>query len=162
MTDPAQEKEYGPADPVAASNAAETDEPLDVDREEKDDIEITTPPQSSSHTLSEKEHEHVQKKKPELRQTKSYATTTSAATRTESNVEPKKKPWYKNYNPLRWGGIPPVPETRQVSREYNAPFLSLVYFQWMAPLMSVSSRMLFLHNYVLICAGWIQAATRAK
>lgn len=137
MTDRGQEKEYGPTDPVAASSATETDEPLDLDGEEKDFIEITTPLDSASHSLSE--NEHVEKdKKPALQHTKSYATTTSAVTRTESNVEPPKKPWYKYYNPLRWGKIPPVPETRQVCREYNAPFLSLVYFQWMAPLMSVS------------------------
>lgn len=137
MTNPGQEKEYGPTDPVASANATDSDEPLAVDGEEKDFIESTSPPDSASHSLSEKEHVE-REKKPQLQQTKSYATSNSAVTRTESNVEPP-KPWYKNYNPLRWGGIPPVPETRQVCREYNAPFLSLVYFQWMAPLMSVSA-----------------------
>jgi hypothetical protein len=67
------------------------------------------------------------------------ATTASAVTRPESQAPPKKKPWYKTPNPLRWGKIPPVPEARTVSREYNAPFLSLVYFQWIAPIMSVGS-----------------------
>jgi ATP-binding cassette subfamily C (CFTR/MRP) protein 1 len=137
MTNPAQEKEYGPTDPVAASNATETDEPLDAGGEEKDFIEVTTPGDSASHSGSEKEHIEKEKRA-ELKQTKSCATTTSAVTRTESNVEEPKKRWYKKINPLRWGGIPPVPETRQVCREYNAPFLSLVYFQWMAPLMNVS------------------------
>ncbi|KIN03816.1 hypothetical protein OIDMADRAFT_193722 [Oidiodendron maius Zn] len=56
-------------------------------------------------------------------------------TGTEPQVLPKQKPWYKNPNPLRWGKIPPVPEVRTMSREYNAPFLSLVYFQWIAPIM---------------------------
>jgi ATP-binding cassette subfamily C (CFTR/MRP) protein 1 len=137
MTNPGQDKKYGPTDPVAASNVTEIDEALDVDDEEKDFIEINTSGGSSSHSGSEKEHIEKEKR-PVLQQTKSYATTTSAVTRTESNVEQPKKRWYKKLNPLRWGGIPPVPETRQVCREYNAPFLSLVYFQWMAPLMSVS------------------------
>ena len=138
MTDPDIEKEYGPTDPVASANAATIDESLDVDGEEEDFIETTSPADSSNRSLSEK-GEIEEEKGPHLEHTKSYATTTSAVTRTESNVEPPKKPWYKSYNPLRWGGIPPVPKTRQVSREYNAPFLSLVYFQWMAPLMHVSS-----------------------
>jgi ATP-binding cassette subfamily C (CFTR/MRP) protein 1 len=163
MTDPGQEKELGLKDPVVASNATETDEPLDLASEEKDFIEVTTPGDSASHSLSEKGHVEKEDKRPALQQTKSYATTTSAVTRTESNVQPPKKPWYKNYNPLRWGGIPPVPETRQVCREYNAPFLSLVYFQWMAPLMSVSASEAAVQIcLILIYAGWIQAATRTK
>jgi ATP-binding cassette subfamily C (CFTR/MRP) protein 1 len=68
-----------------------------------------------------------------------YATTASAMTGPEPQAIPKQKPWYKNLNPLRWGKIPPVPEVRTVSREYNAPFLSLVYFQWIAPIMKVST-----------------------
>jgi ATP-binding cassette subfamily C (CFTR/MRP) protein 1 len=137
MTDPGLEKEYGPNDPVAAANATDSKEPLDVGGDEEDFIEITSTADLASHSLSEKEYTEKEKR-PQLQQTKSYATTVSAVTRTESNVE-QPKPWYKNYNPLRWGGIPPVPETRQVCREYNAPFLSLVYFQWIAPLMSVST-----------------------
>ena len=41
-------------------------------------------------------------------------------------------------NPLRWGGIPKVPDERLVSREYQAGFFSKLTFQWMTPLMSVS------------------------
>jgi hypothetical protein len=74
-----------------------------------------------------------------LEQSKSYATTTSAASGiAESSSELKPKPWYKKLNPLRWGSPPPVPETREVSREYKATFLSILVFQWMAPLMSVN------------------------
>ena len=48
-----------------------------------------------------------------------------------------KKIWYKRMNPLKRRKRPPVPEERMVSREYNANFLSLLTFQWMAPLMTV-------------------------
>lgn len=131
-----QGKEYQPTNAVAV--ATDSDEPFDVEGEEKDFIESTSPGgESARHSLSEKEY--VEEKRPQLQQTKSYATANSVTTRAESNVVQPKKPWYKNLNPLRWGGIPPVPETRKVSREYNAPFLSLVYFQWMAPMMSVSA-----------------------
>lgn len=138
MTNPGQEKEYTPTDPVSSANATDSDEPIDVDGEEKDFVESSSPvDESVRHSLSGDDPVENEKKL-QLQQTKSYATSNSVFTRTESNVEQPKKPWYKNYNPLRWGGIPPVPETRKVSREYNAPFLSLLYFQWMAPLMSVS------------------------
>lgn len=75
--------------------------------------------------------------RPELKATKSHATDTSVAT-TTTRRQPESKPWYKTPNPLRWGGVPPVPEERIVSREYKAGFFSQLTFQWMAPLMSVS------------------------
>ncbi|RYP56800.1 hypothetical protein DL771_011575 [Monosporascus sp. 5C6A] len=76
----------------------------------------------------------------ELKRSQSYATDTSAVTRTttrQSAPSPPKKPWYKTPNPLRWGSIPPVPAERQVSREYGASFFSRLTFHWMAPLMNV-------------------------
>jgi len=79
--------------------------------------------------------------KPELDRMRSYATATSATTTaTSAAVQvPERKPWYKQPNPLRWGKIPPVPETRKISPEYKANFFSSLIFHWMAPLMSVSS-----------------------
>lgn len=57
------------------------------------------------------------------------------------SVQPakQKKSWYRKLNPLRWQEAPPVPEERTPSREHGAPFLSVVTFQWMSPLMRVSS-----------------------
>jgi ATP-binding cassette, subfamily C (CFTR/MRP), member 1 len=49
-----------------------------------------------------------------------------------------KKKWYRRLNLLKRSKKPEIPGTRQVSREYHAGFLSLLTFQWMAPLMSVS------------------------
>ncbi|KAL3470334.1 P-loop containing nucleoside triphosphate hydrolase protein [Aspergillus californicus] len=43
----------------------------------------------------------------------------------------------KYLNPLRLQKVPPVPKERSVSREHGASFFSLVYFQWMSPLMKV-------------------------
>ncbi|KAF2112460.1 ABC multidrug transporter-like protein [Lophiotrema nucula] len=58
----------------------------------------------------------------------------------------KKKPWHKKLNPLKWRKPIPVPETRQVSREYQASFLSRLSFQWMAPLMDVGYQRPLEHN----------------
>lgn len=120
--------------PTTAHAADERGEPSQDDLQEK-----TSSLDSSRKDDSSPESARDEEKQAELEPTQTYATTASAATRPESHVQPKKKPWYKNLNPLRWGKIPPVPESRSVSREYNAPFLSLVYFQWMAPIISVSA-----------------------
>ncbi|KAJ6438529.1 ABC transporter family protein [Purpureocillium lavendulum] len=72
-----------------------------------------------------------------LKLTKSYATDASAATAaTTAAAQNLHKPWYKKMNPLRWGGIPKVPDERIASREYEASFLSKLTFQWMTPLMA--------------------------
>lgn len=57
-------------------------------------------------------------------------------------VEKPRKRWYKRLNPLRWEEPPPVPEERTVSKEYGAGFFSIISFQWMSPLMRVSSSLL--------------------
>ncbi len=134
MAGTGQEKEYGSADPVGAAATTHHDEPLDVDGKVDDYINITTYGEPSSHASSEtgdeKDGEKENEKRPNIDRTKSYATTTSVVTKTDSHVDVQveKKPWYKQVNPLRWGKTPPVPETRKVSREYHASFLSLVYF----------------------------------
>jgi len=131
MVDSGHEKDLRPADPAGTGETTSHDEPLDVDNEEKDYIEVATYREPSSH--DEKELQ------PGMDRARSYATTASAVTRAVSRADMprQKKPWYKKVNPLKWGGVPEVPETRGVSREYNAPFLSMVYFQWVAPMMSV-------------------------
>jgi ATP-binding cassette subfamily C (CFTR/MRP) protein 1 len=120
MTDPApgKEQEFNPADPAAEAVDPSHDEELDVDGYEKDYIEIATNGQNSSHTGSDV-GSNGNDKSPAMDRTKSYATNTSAVTRTDSHVdEPAPKPsWFSKLNPLRWGGIPPVPETRKVCRE---------------------------------------------
>ncbi|CAI6341615.1 unnamed protein product [Periconia digitata] len=57
-----------------------------------------------------------------------------------------RKKWYKRANPLKWGAKPPVPETRGVSAEYRAGFMSRLTFQWMAPLMVVGYKRPLEHN----------------
>ncbi|KAF1815867.1 hypothetical protein P152DRAFT_390622 [Eremomyces bilateralis CBS 781.70] len=48
-----------------------------------------------------------------------------------------KRTWGERLNPLKHKVLPPVPEEREVSREYTAGFFSKLTFQWIAPLMSV-------------------------
>lgn len=70
-------------------------------------------------------------------------TTTASAFPLESQPDKSagRKPWYKNLNPLKRGKAIPVPAERTVSKEYGANFLSVLTFQWMAPLMKVQPTM---------------------
>jgi hypothetical protein len=67
-----------------------------------------------------------------LAQTRSHATSASVATTKQE------KPWYKTWNPLRWGAIPPIPKEPIVSREAKAGLWSKLTFSWMGPIMTVS------------------------
>jgi ATP-binding cassette subfamily C (CFTR/MRP) protein 1 len=140
MTDSAQEKEYGVADPAAEAGNTNHSEPQDNDGSEKEYIEVNAHRHGSSQSGSDEEA-NDKEKRPVMDRSKSYATNTSEITRTESHVTTvaPPRPWYKKINPLRWSKAPPVPKERTVSREYTASFLSLVYFMWMSPLMSAST-----------------------
>src|SRR3984957_9495768 len=69
----------------------------------------------------------------------------SSSSRSESNDDAKAKAkadrptesWHSKINPLRKRNPPPVPESRRISREKGANFLSLLTFQWINPLMTV-------------------------
>lgn len=56
---------------------------------------------------------------------------------TKSSAGGRRK-WYKKANPLKWGKKPPVPKNREVCPEYHAGWFSMLTFQWMNPLMTVS------------------------
>ena len=49
----------------------------------------------------------------------------------------RRRTWKERLNPFKRKNVPPVPAERAVSREFQAGFFSALYFQWMAPLMSV-------------------------
>ncbi|KAL9612812.1 MAG: hypothetical protein Q9167_002595 [Letrouitia subvulpina] len=148
-----QEKEYSSTDPVAAAETTNTSEPV-----------ATEPLQqvvSDSTSFSTEE-------KPVAERTLTTTTTRSTLTvesTLSSTVPPK--PWYKRLNPLKRRTPPPVPKERIVSREYNAGFLSMLTFQWMAPLMHVGyQRPLELNDIWLVnpdrAAGLLAQRLRAS
>ncbi|CAG8981562.1 hypothetical protein HYALB_00013680 [Hymenoscyphus albidus] len=135
-----QEPQQDDNHPAAAPIVDKTTEPItiDIDTSEKGSTDFSSNVNSLNNDRSDEMEGAELRKRPDVDRSKSYATTTSAITQTDSHVDDvaQQKPWYKKMNPLRWGGISPVPETREQSREYTAGFLSLVYFQWIAPLMA--------------------------
>ena len=133
MTDGNVEKETRPADPLAETNAPTNSEPIEPAAA---DGPLPPPQDEIGH---QKDSAPTRAEAGDIKRTQSHATEVSVLTRTTSraSVPPQSKPWYKQPNPLRWGGIPPVPKEREVSREHNAGWLSRLTFQWMAPFMSV-------------------------
>lgn len=66
-----------------------------------------------------------------------FSVTTQATSHHPSGADKAKRPWHDKLNPLKWGSIPPVPEEREVSREYKAGFFSQLFFSWQASMMIV-------------------------
>ncbi|TLS29492.1 hypothetical protein PpBr36_02112 [Pyricularia pennisetigena] len=78
-----------------------------------------------------------------LHRTKSTATDVSATYSTHLRAlqqEWTARPWYRKLNPLRWGGIPPLPDERRPCPEADAGFLSKLLFSWQGPLMKTGYR----------------------
>lgn len=126
---------YKTADPVGGANSTNRGEPLATE-DEQDEVR-----ESDEKHAGFTETKSAAEARPAIgERLTSYATSASGASAiTASHVELKQKPWYKTPNPLKWGTIPAVPTERTVSREVTAGFFSLLTFQWMAPVMSVST-----------------------
>ena len=144
MTTPVYNDAYKSADTHTSTQATNRSEPVAPLNYEKD--EIIEPTSGSDDGSSDS---GVHDERPKLTTTQSAATVASAVSQTPSQVAEQKrneKPWYKQPNPLRWGAIAPVPREREVSREYDAGFWSMLTFQWMAPLMHVGYNRTLEHN----------------
>ena len=143
-----QEKEYASTDPVGAAHQSNESGPVATgplqsvgsnDRTDSHESQATQPLQyvGSDSDISSSDQEKKETR-PNVNRTLTTTTTTSSMTAETRDAEPQKKhPWYKRLNPLKRSIKPPVPKERRISREYGAPFLSLLTFQWMAPLMSM-------------------------
>jgi hypothetical protein len=135
MAGSTHEKDNSPNDPVAETY----DTPPTPDEPVADEKEVVA--DSSKYEKAVGDHDSTLDAKEErtrLDRTKSSVTDASVTTAaTSRHPERGSKPWYKTPNPLRWGKIPPIPKERDVCPEYRASFFSLLFFQWMAPLMTV-------------------------
>lgn len=117
-----QEKEYGSTDPVGSANDTHTSEPVAT---EPLQVVVSNSDSASSDT----------EKKERLTASRSLTTTTTTSTIAPEPEYTEKKPWYRSLNPLKSRRKPPVPKERVVSREYGAHLLSMLTFEWMAPIM---------------------------
>lgn len=102
---------------------------------------VTAEPMPASKSKSEPSSADLEKSVSlDVTRVATQTTVTSALTmesESQSSGSKTDKPWYKRLNPMKNKKIP-VPNERVVSKEYGASFLSLLTFQWMAPIMKVS------------------------
>ncbi|KAL9637489.1 MAG: hypothetical protein Q9164_002160 [Protoblastenia rupestris] len=136
MAKDGHEEEYRSTDPVGAVNQTNTEEPVATEPLQY----VTSDSESSSSDTEKKKYKEEEDEddvQPTTTRTLTTTTTTSTLTIESAAAAPQeKKPWHKRLNPLKRSTKPPVPKDRKISREYGASFMSLVTFQWMAPIMS--------------------------
>ncbi|KAK5993353.1 ABC-type transporter cicA [Cladobotryum mycophilum] len=130
MANSSTEKELNPSSAIQNAAVTGIQPGLPLGGRASHEIEKIEP----RHDEDDDDEDDADGRKPPLTTTKSYATDVSVSTTPLAKYQPK--PWYKTANPLLWGGIPPVPEERTVSKEYTAGFFSKLTFQWMTPLMT--------------------------
>ncbi|KAM0251495.1 hypothetical protein ACHAQJ_008163 [Trichoderma viride] len=135
MADPGTEKEIEAPKAVAGSYAINVQSTSEGSSESGNAVHLSEKHGDDIERIESRSDQEDDAHKEPLAATKSYATDASAAT-TSAAVQYAAKPWYKKVNPMRWGGIPEIPEERTVSREYQAGFFSKLTFQWMTPLMT--------------------------
>ena len=132
-----QDKEFLSTDPLVAVNQTNNAEPVATEPLQYVVSDSESSSDAEKKEYNEKSDDELERSE-QVTRTVTTATTTSTLTvESAPNTPQKKKPWYKRLNPLKRSTKPPVPKERKVSREYGASFLSLLTFQWMAPIMSV-------------------------
>lgn len=125
-----EEKAWRTADPQAAAVAIDEKEPV---AEPVDQIEDDSDLEAQQMDL-EKHPGKATAPRALTRTQSAYTEATDDATSTKSAK--RKRTLWQRVNPLK-RNPPPVPERRAPSREYRAPFLSMLYFQWVSPILTV-------------------------
>lgn len=126
---------------AALQASTDTDTDDHYEHNEADDLPDHDPSESDSmEKENEKLNEEGAERRHEIRPMQSYATDVSTTTQATSHHpgagdDNAKKTWSQKLNPLRWGAIPPVPEEREPSHEYNASWISKLFFTWQGPIM---------------------------
>lgn len=125
----------------ALQNTTEQEEPDLVERDEPRQPQYLQVPPAVHRTRSSRSSRSVGGGIHNLEKVTSHLSTATSAT--DASIVPKdslpelKQPWHRRWNPLRRGKPPPVPESRSVSKEYNAGVLSILLFHWINPIMTV-------------------------
>lgn len=102
---------------------------------------IATEPLQSVAIQDDEKHGSEKRSQPGTVKRDSYSsgdTGSDSGPGTKAEPTQDQRSWLDKANPLKKSTKPPVPEQRGVSREHGAGFFSVLTFQWMAPLMSVS------------------------
>jgi ATP-binding cassette, subfamily C (CFTR/MRP), member 1 len=126
MSDAEREKEFRDADPAAALNRSNSSEPVATDDLPLDSNEDPEKQSSQRPTVSRYT-------------TNASGKTTDAESAFTADEAPKKRTFWQKINPMKRNQVIPVPKEKTVSPEGSTGIFSTYTFNWIAPLMAVSS-----------------------
>lgn len=140
MSTPGEEKEWRANDQIGAANSTNHEEPIATEPLQR----VGTEKELNVETQMDPEAEDSEKQingNTISRETSGTETSENGSDTKSEKREPVKRSWGERLNPLKTKHKPPVPAERQPSREYGANILSIITFQWISPLMRVSTRL---------------------
>jgi ATP-binding cassette, subfamily C (CFTR/MRP), member 1 len=128
-------QEFSQSEPVAEEPAVvgskkEMNEETVLDKEAVEEAES-----SSNGDEVAKEKERLEVQRTASNWTQATGTSYASSVQQEAEQAPRKQTWSERLNPLKSRNPPPIPSERMVSREHKAGFFSVLYFQWINPLM---------------------------
>ena len=128
-------QEFSQSEPVAEEPAVvgskkEMNEETVLDKEAVEEAES-----SSNGDEVAKEKERLEVQRTASNWTQATGTSYASSVQQEAEQAPRKQTWSERLNPLKSKNPPPIPSERMVSREHKAGFFSVLYFQWINPLM---------------------------
>lgn len=127
-------QEFSQSEPVA-------EEPIvvgskkEMNEETVLDMEAVEEAESSSNGDDVAKEKRLEMQRTASNWTQATGTSYASSVQQEAELAPRKQTWSEKLNPLKSKNPPPVPSERIPSREHNASFLSVLYFQWINPLM---------------------------
>jgi ATP-binding cassette subfamily C (CFTR/MRP) protein 1 len=97
--------------------------------------EVTEEAESSSNGDDVSKEKRLRVQRTESNWTQGTGTSYASSVQQDQGPAPRKQTWGEKLNPLKSRYPPPVPSERIPSREHQAGFFSVLYFQWINPLM---------------------------
>jgi ATP-binding cassette subfamily C (CFTR/MRP) protein 1 len=116
-------------EPIVVGSKKEMNEETVLDQEAVEEAE------SSSNGDDVAKEKRLEMQRTASNWTQATGTSYASSVQQEAEQAPRKQTWSEKLNPLKSRNPPPVPSERIPSREHNASFLSVLYFQWINPLM---------------------------
>ncbi|KAL1588310.1 hypothetical protein WHR41_02807 [Cladosporium halotolerans] len=117
-------------EPIKVGTEKELNEETVLDKEAVEEAEA-----SSSGDDLDKEKKRLQVERTQSNWTQGTGTSYASDAPQDDEPTPRKQTWSERLNPLKSRYPPPVPKERIPSREWKAGFFSIMYFQWINPLM---------------------------
>jgi ATP-binding cassette subfamily C (CFTR/MRP) protein 1 len=116
-------------EPKVVRTEKELNEETVLDKEAAEEAE------SSSNGDDVAKEKRLRVQRTESNWTQATGTSYASSVQPQDELAPRKQTWGEKINPLKSKNPPPVPSERMVSREHKAGFFSVLYFQWINPLM---------------------------